>query len=250
MNIHLSHLRVGYSAHAQIKDINVQIGQGEFIGLVGVNGSGKTCLLKTLTGLLAPLTGDILIDGTPLHAMSVRTRAKHISYLAQERRAVWSGNVKDFVALGRTPYRGPLGRLSPDDHTAISNALAAAGCEDLRERAFNHLSGGEQARVYLARTLAVDAPFMLADEPIAALDPAHQIATLSQLQAQAHAGTTIIASLHDLGLAQQFCTRIWVVHNGGLYKDAEAHTALDANTLHHVFGIKTRNGQTVLSDKN
>ncbi|HFB55360.1 MAG TPA: ABC transporter ATP-binding protein, partial [Hellea balneolensis] len=201
MNIILNNLSVGYGAHPQIKAINAQIKQGEFIGLVGVNGSGKTCLLKTLAGLLTPLTGDIRVDGTPLPTIPVRARAKHISYLAQERRAVWSGTVKDFVALGRTPYRGPLGRLSPDDHTAISEALHMAGCEDLKDRHFHHLSGGEQARVYLARTLAVGAPFILADEPIAALDPAHQIATLSQLQMQAQAGTTIIASLHDLGLA-------------------------------------------------
>jgi iron complex transport system ATP-binding protein len=202
-----------------------------------------------MAGLLRPLRGNICLDGTPLDDISLKVCAQKIAYLAQERQATWSGTVLEFVALGRTPYRGQLGRRSKHDEQALSAALVTAGCEGLKARHFHHLSGGEQARVYLARALAVQADILLADEPIAALDPAHQISTLTQLRDLTKRGTSVVASLHDLSLAQQFCSRIWVVHEGALYKDANAKAALNKETLRHVFGIKITNGHTVLSGK-
>lgn len=247
MMLSLKNLSATYSKAPIVAGINAEVKAGEFIGLVGANGAGKSCLLKTIAGLLRPCAGQADFDGVNIHTLPIKTRARRIAYLGQDRSSVWPLPVSDLVALGRAPYRGGLGRLSVLDEAAIDAALSAAQCADLQDRRFDRLSGGEQMRVHLARALAVDAPLLLADEPIAALDPYFQISILGALQAQAKSGKTSIASLHDLSLARQYCTRIWVLHNGHLVQDEVPETALSADILAQVFRVKTQDGTVSLA---
>lgn len=238
MKLVLSNLSTAYTKTPILNGLNARVKPGEFIGLVGPNGSGKSCLLKTIAGLLAPHKGSVNLDDASIHGMGSKTRARLMSYLAQDKSAQWPLPVYNMVALGRAPYRGTLGKLSEQDKRAVEYALGAAQCNDLRDRRFDHLSGGEQMRVHLARALAVDAPLLLADEPNTALDPYYQISLMDALSAQVKTGTTVIASLHDLTLAKQFCTRIWVLHDGKLLKDDIPKDALNDDLLAKAFNVK------------
>ncbi len=247
MTLTIKYLISGYTKTSVINGLSVRAQAGDFIGLVGPNGAGKSCLLKTIAGIIKPDAGSISLDGKNIENLSSKTRAKQIAYLAQDRGAAWALSVRDLVALGRAPYRGPLGKLSADGEAAIDAALKAAQCEDLQGRCFDSLSGGEQARVYLARALAVDAPVLLADEPTAALDPYYQLSIMQTLRAQTAQGKTVIASLHDLALAKQFCSRIWVMDGGTLAEDAAADKALGADILKQIFRVQSKLGVMTLS---
>lgn len=247
MKFVLSNLSTAYTKTPILNGLNAQAKSGEFIGLVGPNGSGKSCLLKTIAGLLPPLEGTVNLDDTDIHATGPKIRARSISYLAQNKSAQWPLPVYDMVALGRAPYRGTLGKLSEQDKQAIEYALGATQCNDLRYRRFDQLSGGEQMRVHLARTFAVDAPILLADEPNTALDPYYQIFLMDALSAQVKTGTTVIASLHDLTLAKQFCSRVWVLSAGVLLKDDNPENALTDHILANVFNMKRDGNGWVVS---
>ena len=241
MKLELANLSVAYAGTPILRGLNTQVQGGEFIGLVGPNGSGKSCLLKTIAGILNPYSGSVHMDGGNIHSVDAKSRARTLSYLAQDKAAHWPLPVRGLIALGRAPYRGHLGCLSPQDKLAIDNAVRAAHCTDLQDRRFNQLSGGEQMRVHLARALAVDAALLIADEPNTALDPYYQISLMNTLSAQAKNGKTIITSLHDLSLAKQFCTRIWVLHEGALIHDSNPKNALGKDVLAQVFKVSKTN---------
>ncbi len=246
MKLELTGLSVAYAGAPVLHGLNAQVHGGEFIGLVGPNGSGKSCLLKTIAGILHPHAGSVHVGGENIHREDAKSRARTLSYLAQDKTAHWPLPVRGLIALGRAPYRGHLGRLSPQDKLAIDNAVRAAHCTDLQDRRFNQLSGGEQMRVHLARALAVDAPVLIADEPNTALDPYYQISLMNTLSAQAKNGKTIITSLHDLPLAKQFCSRIWVLHEGALIHDSSPKNALNKDVLAQVFKVsKTNQGWVI-----
>lgn len=247
MTLLLENLDSSYDKNPLVKNVSAEVDAGEFIGLVGPNGAGKTCLLKTIAGLLNPVGGHIALAGKPLQNISAKERAKHIAYLAQNRAMAWPLTVHELVSLGRAPFRSSLGRFSEADDEAIDTALQTAQCWNLRHRTFDKLSGGEQMRVHLARAFAVEAPLLLADEPTTALDPYYQISVLTELRAYADNGRTVLASLHDLTLAKQFCTRIWVIDDGKLRLDAAPDKAFSQEMLAQVFDIKpTKNGWQIV----
>ncbi len=247
MSLQIENLSAGYGKVQVLHDINMAAKPGELIALVGPNGSGKSCLLKTIAGVINPDRGRVILAGQDCVAFSPQSRAKHIAWLAQDRNAAWALSVRALVALGRAPYRGRLGRLSADDVVAIDAALASAHCADLQDRRFDTLSGGEQARVLLARALAVDADILLADEPTASLDPFYQISIMQSLRGVAQDGKIVIVSLHDLSLAKQYCDRILVLDAGKLKADAIASQALGANILAEVFRVTEQAGQFTLA---
>jgi len=243
MSLVIKNLSAGYGKTSVLSTINAAAEPGELIGLVGPNGSGKSCLLKTIAGLIAPTVGAVSLSGHSVHSLIPKIRAQKIAWLAQDRNTVWALSVRELVSLGRAPYRGRLGKLSADDKSAVDNALSSAHCSKLQDRRFDHLSGGEQARVLLARALAVCAPLILADEATASLDPYYQLSIMQSLRIEAENGKIVVASLHDLSLAQQFCDRIWVMNAGQLVANDRADAALSGSVLEDVFKIKNLNGQ-------
>ncbi|MBI1365301.1 MAG: ATP-binding cassette domain-containing protein [Alphaproteobacteria bacterium] len=219
-----------------LNGVSLSARAGEMIGLVGPNGAGKTTLLRALAGLEPVSAGSCDIDGQAAAAMAPTVRARKLSYLPQTRPLFWSMTVEAIVALGRFAYGAP-DRLEGEDAAAVARAMEATGVDRLKARAATTLSGGEAARMHLARALAAEAPILLADEPTAALDPRHQLAIMKVLRARADDGTLVIAALHDLSLAARFCTRIILLANGRAIADDAPAGALTETHLASAFGV-------------
>lgn len=222
---------------------------GELVAVLGPNGAGKSTLLKAIAGLL-PASGHLAIGAVTGSDLRPAARGRAVAYLPQGHTAHWPISVMDAVAIGRLPHGAVPGRLRAADEAAIERALGAADALHLAARPVTELSGGERARVMLARALAVEAPVLLADEPIAALDPQHQIAVMELLTRQSAAGVCVLAALHDLTLATRFATRAVVLENGRIIADGPPRDVLDDELLIRVFGISAARlehaGTTVL----
>jgi iron complex transport system ATP-binding protein len=240
--IKIENLCAGYGGLDIITEISASAKRGSLIALVGPNGCGKSTLIKTLAGIIAPSTGEIHIGGKALRDMPARNRAKMLSYLSQTRFAAPGMSGRDVVTLGRAPHRGRLGKLSHEGHAAVNRAMDTTHSRQFHSRLFSGLSGGEQARILLARALAVEAPILLADEPIAALDPFYQITMMEQLKHAASNNHVVIAALHDLALAHQFADQVWVMNSGHLVANDAPRKALSADILGSVFGISPPKG--------
>jgi iron complex transport system ATP-binding protein len=218
-----------------LRDISFDAARGAFIGLVGANGAGKTTLLRALAGIAAPTSGEVHLDGAQITQLSMQQRARALAYLPQLREVHWNMTVEAVVALGRFAYGDPLA-LSDDDRRAVEEALMKTGVDALRVRRASALSGGEQARMHLARALAGETPVLLADEPTASLDPKHQLAVMRLLREKAQSGL-VIAALHDLRLAAKFCTRIIILHDGGVLADGAPENVLTDENLQRAFDV-------------
>ena len=182
--------------------IDVRIAAGRWTAIVGPNGAGKSTLLRVLAGLL-PTDGTVQLHGRPLADWPARERARQLAWLGQAEGGSDDLSAYDVVMLGRLPHRAWLAPASDADHAAVRQALAAMQVAHLQTRRLGELSGGERQRVLLARALAVQAPLLLMDEPLAHLDPPHQADWLAMVRAQVAAGGTVVSVLHELGLALQ-----------------------------------------------
>jgi iron complex transport system ATP-binding protein len=214
-----------------LKGVSLELGQGEVVGLIGPNGAGKTTLMRAGLGLIAA-------EGqSNLALMSARDRAKAVAWLPQARELAWPVDVKTVVTLGRLPHLAMGQRPGVEDKAAIDQALSDMSLSEMRHRTVTRLSGGEQARVLIARTLAQQTPLVVADEPIAGLDPAHQIATMKLFEGLAARGKAVLVSIHDLGLAVRHCSRLVLMANGRIEADGPADKVLSAANLRAHFGI-------------
>lgn len=212
--------------------------EGALTVLIGPNGAGKTTLLRLALGLLAPDAGEALILGRNARALPPRDRARLAAYLPQQRPLVWPQPVRDIVALGRFAYGGTPARLSPDDAQAVERAIAACGLAGFEERAADTLSGGEMSRVHLARALAAEARVLVADEPVAALDPRYQHEVLRIFERAASAGTAVLTVVHDLALAARYADRLLWMKDGRIVADGSPAETLTPERLRAVFGIE------------
>jgi iron complex transport system ATP-binding protein len=219
--------------------LDLRLDVGEFVGLIGPNGAGKSTLLRTLAGIL-PHDGDLDLDGRPLVAWTGPERARRVGYLAQTRDVAWPLAVAEVVGLGRLPHRSPFARETEADRAAVARALRLTRLEGLADRRADALSGGEVARMLLARVLAQETPYLLTDEPAAGLDPAHQVATMqifADLAADHHG---VLASLHDLTLAARWCDRLILIERGRIVAEGRPEAVLTAERLAAVYGIEAR----------
>lgn len=230
------------AGRAVLDDVGVSLSGGELVGLIGPNGAGKTSLLRALA-LLAPAeSGTVRLDGKPLAALPSFDRARRLAYVEQSGAAAWPVSVADLVGLGRLPWRGNFARESSADAGAVAAALRAAGCDSLRERAVDTLSAGERSRVLLARALAGRPQILLLDEPVAALDPAQQLAIMELLRDLCAQGIGILAVLHDLPLASRFCHRLLLMQEGRILADGSPQTVLRDDLLAQAFAIRPLRG--------
>jgi iron complex transport system ATP-binding protein len=230
-------LGVTLSGRTVLSDVSLSLSPGHLVALVGPNGAGKTTLLRALAGLV-PSTGAVHIRGDALTSLPLRERARRFAYLPQGHVVHWPLPARDIVALGRFPHgvTDPA-RMTEKDIDAVSRAMQAADVVEFADRRVTELSGGERSRVALARVLAVEAPVILADEPIASLDPRHQIDVMKSLRTAADGGVLVIVVTHDLGLAARFADRVMVLSAGRLVSQGAAADALSEQVMHDVFRI-------------
>lgn len=225
--------------------VSVNVGQGELLGLIGPNGAGKSTLLKVLARL-QPGSGDIRLNGTRLDDFSARQRGRMLAYLGQGDQVSWPLTVADFVALGRVPHQRGIGwqrRLRHADRLAVDAAINATHLHELRDRRLDQMSGGERARARLARALAVQAPVLLADEPVAALDPFHQLSLMELMRRQCDSGTSMLVVLHDLTLASRFCHRVLLLDQGRMVAVGDTRSVLTAKNLQQVYRVRAMQGE-------
>jgi len=236
--LRVGNLSVTLRGRPVFRDVSFAIGPGEVVGLIGPNGAGKTTLMRAALGLI-PADGV-----SSIAALEPRARAKAAAWMPQSREIAWPVSVETLVMLGRTPHLAAGQSPNDQDRAVVEGALERMGLTALRARAATRLSGGEQARALIARALAQDTPLVLADEPIASLDPAHQISTMRTFAALAEEGRSVLVSMHDLGLAARHCTRLVLLGEGRLIADGPPGEVLTAERLARVFGITAWFSQT------
>ena len=212
-----------------VSGISLEIEPGEVLGVLGPNGAGKTTLLRAALGLEKRAAGSVRLGGKALENLSEAQRAALVGYLPQERRVAWNMPAWSVAALGAAD-RGAA--------KAVAMAvLAELEVAELAQRGVLDMSGGERARVLLARLLATNAPLLIADEPAAGLDPDAQFLALERLRVRALAGAAVCVTLHDLTLAARGCDRLAVLHEGKLAALGPPARALSPEILSRVFGL-------------
>jgi iron complex transport system ATP-binding protein len=230
--------RVTRSGGDVLAGVSLALRPGELIALIGPNGAGKTTLLRTGLGLIALDGGSVRLDGADPQTMPAPNRARRVSYLPQNRPLAWPLKVASVVALGRFAHGAPLQKPSGQDAAAIAGALAACRLEALADRNTDTLSGGELARVHVARALAAKAPLLIADEPTAALDPLHAFETMAILKSFCARGGGALVTLHDLSLAARFADRVTLLHEGRLTADGPPAAVLTPALLAQAYGVR------------
>jgi len=244
LSLEAKRLTLAMGPCAVVQEVDVALQPGEVTAILGPNGAGKSTLLRGLAGLHAPDSGAVHLHGQSLAKLPGAERARQLGYLPQDANVHWPLTVERVVALGRIPHLGPWQRLGAEDGYAVDRALAATGVDHLRGRAVTQLSGGERARVLLARVLAGEPPVLLADEPVAGLDPYHQVHFMELVRDYARQGRTVALVLHDLNLAARFCDRLFLMNRGRVAAEGPAREVLDPAHLDTVFGIRAVYGES------
>ncbi|HEV2574660.1 MAG TPA: ABC transporter ATP-binding protein [Beijerinckiaceae bacterium] len=239
-HIVVDHLSVSLAGRTIIDDLSLSLDAGQFIAVIGPNGSGKTTFLRALAGQM-PASGSIAINGTPIDRLSLPQRARAISYLPQDmRQPIWPVPVRDIVALGLMPFD----THASDDDPAVEQQLQDFDLIDLAERGVDRISGGERMRALLARAMVGPQPIVLLDEPLNSLDPAHQLRVMDLCQKRAEAGSLVIAVIHDIDFAMRYATRILAFKDGRLAADDLPRRLIKTDVLAKIFGVAVAQAQT------
>lgn len=233
-DLRVDNLSVSFGSRRILQGVSFEASSRDVIGLIGPNGSGKSTLLRAILGLV-PASGTIELFGR--QTLTARERAQRVCYVPQDRDIAWPLSVRQIVALGRTPFLTLGSGLSEGDETLIGEAMRLVDVSHLADRNVLELSGGERARVLIARALAQNAPLLIADEPAAGLDPAHQIALMEMIDARAKCQGLAIVTVHDMSLAARWCTRLLVLHEGRLVADGPPGDVLVPELFARVYGV-------------
>lgn len=217
----------------RLQGVSLTLHPGELLGIIGPNGAGKSSLLGCLAGILAPTAGQLWLAGQPLAGLAPLQRARQLGYLLQRGESSWALAVRDVVTLGRLPWQD-------EDAAAIAAAMATVGVSELAGRRIDRLSGGEQARVWLARVLAGRPQVLLADEPTASLDLYHERAVMRCLREHATADRATVLALHDLPLAARYCDRLCLLEHGRVRALGRPRAVLTEAHLSAVYQVPVR----------
>lgn len=237
--LHAADLRLSYGDREVLDGVSVDVADGAVTAIVGPNGCGKSTLLKSLSRLLRPSGGQVLLDGRSLHEHPTKELATRLGLLPQSPVVPEGILVADLVGRGRTPHQGMFGKWTPGDYEAVARALAATDTAELAERAVDELSGGQRQRVWIAMALAQETDILLLDEPTTYLDVANQLEVLDLVaELNATRGTTVVMVLHDLNLAARYSDRLIAMRSGAVVAEGSADEVITADTMRHVFDIE------------
>lgn len=228
-------LRIGNNI--LIDDVSLTLRPGDLTVILGANGSGKTSALRCALGLTSADKGTASLGEDDVRTLSSTQRARRLSYLPQLRPLAWPNTVEDVVALGRYSYGAAPGRLQGADANAVASALLACDLENFAQRRCDTLSGGELARVHCARAFAAEAPLLIADEPLAALDPRHQFRIMDLISGFVARGGGALVVVHDISLAARYATRLLWMKDGRILADGSTSETLTAERILAVYGV-------------
>jgi iron complex transport system ATP-binding protein len=231
---------VGYGARTVIDDLDVAIPPGVITTIIGPNGCGKSTLLRTLSRLLKPSRGSVVLDGDDIARLRTRDVARKLGLLPQAPVAPEGLTVADLVARGRHPHQSWLRQWSSDDAEVVERALAMTGVSDLADRPVDALSGGQRQRVWISMTLAQGTDLLLLDEPTTYLDLAHAMDVLDLVDDLHESGCTVVMVLHDLNLAARYSDNLVVMRAGSVLAQGHPRDVLTAELLHEAFGLHAR----------
>ena len=221
-----------------LDELDCSVQPGQVLGVIGPNGAGKSTLLRVLAGLVEPDSGSVWVDEENIAGLPGRARARRIAYLPQQGEIYWPISVANVVALGRYPHEEASSGGVSAMAARIDEVMERAGVAQFAHRPMHALSSGERARVLFARALAVQGDYLLADEPVAALDPRAQLEILQLMRAEAATGRGVAVVLHDLSLALRFCDRLLMLQQGRVFADGPPADVMTSDALREVYGIE------------
>ncbi|WP_082232775.1 heme ABC transporter ATP-binding protein [Halobacillus massiliensis] len=236
MKLQVENLSFSYNESTVLKDICMNVAHGEFVGVIGPNGSGKSTLLKNLYRVLSPDSGSIYLDNKNYKDIKVKEIAKKLGVIGQDNTLPFDFAVNDIVAMGRSPHKKLFEGDTKEDIQIIHDSLKKVGMQEMAERNYLYLSGGEKQRVLLARVLSQQTDFLILDEPTNHLDIHHQLRLFDVIK---DLGVTVLSAIHDLNIAALYCDRIYVMKDGSIYASGTPEEILTSVVLHEVFKINT-----------
>lgn len=231
-------LNVGYGKKTVVSDLNLSAMQGQVICLLGPNGAGKTTVLRTLSGLLAPVSGTVKVEGVGIGSLKQKELSQKLSVVLTESVTLSLTTAEKLVSMGRTPHTGLMGRLTEEDRRIVDEALKTVGADALRERYFDELSDGEKQKVMIARALVQEPKLMILDEPTSHLDIRHKIEVIRVLQRlSGEKGITCILSLHDIDLALKGCQTVLLVRDGKIAAQGTPEEVVGSGRIQELYEI-------------
>lgn len=242
----IENLTYSIAGNEILKKVDLEILTGKFVGILGANGSGKSTLLKNIYRVYKPNSGNIYIDGKNINEITSKDIAKEIAVLAQENISNFDFSVKDMIKMGRYPYKNLFSDYSAQDEQIVLQLIDRLNLNDVENRNFNSLSGGEKQRTLIARALAQKTDFIILDEPTNHLDVGYQIQLMDILKGL---DVTIFAAIHDMNIAAMYCDYLIVIKDGVVFKKGTVDEVLTENLLKDVFNVNTHIGINPLTEK-
>lgn len=248
--LEFSHVAAGYGNREILKDVTMTIQEGEFAGLIGSNGTGKSTLIKCISGLLPLKRGNITVCGKENSSLKNKERAQMVAVVPQSFHVEYNFLVEDIVMMGRNPYLGLRRKESQEDFEIVEEAMRMTNTEIFRGRFYNELSGGERQRVILARAIAQKPRVILLDEPTSALDVHHQIEVMELIsKLNRDENMTVLAVLHDINMASRFCKRMIMLQDGVVSEEGTPYEIINRENMEDLYKMKLVIQESILFQK-